>query len=127
MQSFVRDLNRFYLSEPAFYDNDDSAESFRWTVPSDKKQNVFAFERISKAGERVLCVFNLSPVSRSGYKIGVPKKGAYKAVLDSENKEYGGARGETRVTAVKGESHGYPYHLTLEIAAYSAVYYKIIP
>ena len=127
MQTFVRDLNRFYASEPAFYDHDTSPESFRWAVVDDNTQNIFAFTRISAEGERILCVFNMSPVSRAGYNIGVPEKGTYKAVLDSENKKYGGERGAFRVSAVKGESHGEPYHVTLDIAAYSAVYFKFIP
>jgi len=127
MQTFVRDLNRFYLSEPAFYDHDSSPESFRWTVVDDRAQNVFAFTRISAEGDRVLCVFNLSPVARGGYVVGVPEKGQYRAVLDSENEKYGGRRGAFRVSASKGASHGEPYHITLDIAAYSAVYFKSIP
>ena len=127
MQTFVRDLNRFYASEPAFYDHDTSPESFRWAVVDDNTQNIFAFTRISAEGERILCVFNMSPVARAGYNIGVPEKGTYRAVLDSENKKYGGERGAFRVSAVKGESHGEPYHVTLDIAAYSAVYFKFIP
>ena len=124
MQTYVRDLNRFYKEEGAFFDNDTSPESFRWTVVDDNTQNIFAFQRISKEGERVLCVFNMSPVTRKDYCIGVPEKGSYKAVFDSENKKYGGTRGAFRASASKGEYHGEPYHLTLDIPAYSAVYFK---
>ena len=84
MQVYVRDLTRFYAAEPAFYDGDDSESSFRRVALDDAVQNVFAFERISARGERVLCVFNLSPATRAGYRIGVPEKGVYKAVSDSE-------------------------------------------
>ena len=124
MQTYVRDLNRFYKEEGAFFDNDTSPESFRWTVVDDNTQNIFAFQRISKEGERVLCVFNMSPVTRKDYCVGVPEKGSYKAVFDSENKKYGGTRGAFRASASKGEYHGEPYHLTLDIPAYSAVYFK---
>ena len=124
MQTYVRDLNRFYKEEPAFFDHDTSPESFRWTVVDDNTQNIFAFTRISEEGERVLCVFNMSPVTRKGYCIGVPEKGSYKAVFDSESKKYGGPRGAFRASATKGASHGEPYHLTLDIPAYSAVYFK---
>ena len=124
MQTYVRDLNRFYKEEAAFFDNDTSPESFRWTVVDDNTQNIFAFQRISKEGDRVLCVFNMSPVTRKGYCIGVPEKGSYKAVFDSENKKYGGTRGAFRKSATKGGYHGEPYHLTLDIPAYSAVYFK---
>ena len=124
MQTYVRDLNRFYKEEAAFFDYDTSPESFRWTVVDDNTQNVFAFVRVSKEGERVLCVFNMSPVTRCGYCIGVSEKGSYKAVFDSESKKYGGPRGAFRVSATKGSYHGEPYHLTLDIPAYSAVYFK---
>ena len=66
----------------------------------------------------------MSPVTRKDYCIGVPEKGSYKAVFDSENKKYGGTRGAFRASASKGEYHGEPYHLTLDIPAYSAVYFK---
>lgn len=127
MQTYVRDLNHFYKAEPAFYDHDTSPESFRWTVVDDNTQNIFAFVRISEEGERVLCVFNMSPVAREGYCIGVSERGSYKAVFDSENKKYGGTRGAYRVSATKGGYHGEPYHITLDIPAYSAVYFKKSP
>ena len=127
MQTYVRDLNCFYRAEAAFFDHDTSPESFRWTVVDDNTQNIFAFTRISAEGERVLCVFNMSPVARGGYSLGVPEKGVYKAVFDSENKKYGGTRGAYRVTAQKGPSHGEPYHITMDIPAYSAVYFKKNP
>lgn len=47
MQVYVRDLTRFYVAEPAFYDGDDSESSFRRVAVDDAAQNVFAFERIS--------------------------------------------------------------------------------
>ena len=124
MQTYVKALNGFYKSEPAFFDHDTSPESFRWSVVDDNTQNIFAFSRISAEGEEVLCVFNMSPVTRTGYWIGVETKCRYKAVFDSENKKFGGPRGAFGVSAQKGEAHGKKYHITLDIPAYSAVYFK---
>jgi len=124
MQTYVKELNAFYKTERAFFDHDTSPESFRWAVVDDNTQNIFAFSRISAEGEEVLCVFNMSPVTRGGYWIGVETKGRYKAVFDSENKKFGGPRGAFGVSATKGECHGKPYHIVLDIPAYSAVYFK---
>lgn len=126
MKDYVKDLNMLYKSEPALYNNDSVPQSFKWLVADDNKQNVLAFMRISNEGEYVIAVANFSPVSRSGYKIGVPDRLSYKAILDTECVKYGGYRAaEWKCRGQKGEMHGMPYHIDIDIPANSIVYLKL--
>ncbi len=54
--------------------------------------------------------------------MGVPEKRAYKVVLNSDDKKYGGESDKMSFTAQKGEMHGYPYHIEMTIPGNSVMY-----
>jgi 1,4-alpha-glucan branching enzyme len=91
IQSLVRDLNRAYRAEPALWSQDFTGEGFRWLEPNDAAANVVAFVRASPSFERVLvCVVNNSPVVREGYRIGLPRGGRWRELLNTDSRRYGG-------------------------------------
>jgi 1,4-alpha-glucan branching enzyme len=96
IQSLVRDLNRIYRGEPALWEIDSDPSGFWWLEPNDADSNVLAFARASKpdgAGERRMIVFaaNLSPVPRSGYRLGLPRACRWKEALNTDSTFYGGS------------------------------------
>jgi 1,4-alpha-glucan branching enzyme len=92
IQSLVRDLNRLYRDEPALWEVDSDPSGFWWLEPNDADNNVIAFARASRDGERVV-VFaaNLSPVPRYGYRLGVPKPCRWKEAINTDSTYYGGS------------------------------------
>ena len=91
VQALVRDLNRAYVDEPALWEVDFSHEGFLWIEPNAANENVLAFARLSDEGERVLvCVSNLSPVVREGFRVGLPRVGRWREVLNTDSRFYGG-------------------------------------
>src|SRR5206468_9587804 len=81
----IRDLNARYRAEPALFDLDGDSNGFQWIKADAADENVFAFVRWSKDRKRHLaCVANLSPVPRHGYRVGLPKAGAYAEILNSD-------------------------------------------
>jgi 1,4-alpha-glucan branching enzyme len=92
IQALVRDLNRIYREEPALYELDSDPAGFWWLEPNDADRNVLAFARGSRDGERVL-VFaaNLSPVPRSGYRLGLPRAGRWREAINTDSTFYGGS------------------------------------
>jgi len=92
IQSLVRDLNRLYRDEPALWEVDSDPSGFWWLEPNDADNNVMAFARASRDGERVV-VFaaNLSPVPRYGYRLGVPKPCRWKEAINTDSTYYGGS------------------------------------
>ncbi len=88
----VRDLNRIYQSEPAFFETDNEPGGFEWLSLDDQDAGVIAFWRRDLAGKRhVMVVGHYTPVTRSGYRLGVPFAGFWKEIFNSDATEYGGS------------------------------------
>ncbi len=126
LQSYVRDLNKFYLETPAMWQVDYSWEGFQWIVPDDNQQSVIAFLRRDAQGKMVLIVCNFNPVLREGYAMGVPNPGSYKEILNSDDAKYGGS-GVTNgtVRSKKGAMHGFEQHITLTLPPLSTMYFSV--
>ena len=125
LQKFVKDLNAFYLENPALWQLDCSQDGFKWIVVDDFKQNIISFIRKAANGEYVICVVNFSPVKRNKYVMGVPENLPYKTELISSLKKYGGdeARRPT-FKATEKPSHGYPCSIKLNIPANTVMFLK---
>jgi 1,4-alpha-glucan branching enzyme len=96
IQSLVRDLNRIYREEPALWEIDSDPSGFWWLEPNDADSNVLAFARASKPdanGDRRMIVFaaNLSPIPRTGYRLGLPRACRWKETLNTDSTFYGGS------------------------------------
>jgi 1,4-alpha-glucan branching enzyme len=91
IQSLVRDLNKLYRSEPALYELDSDPAGFWWLEPNDADNNVLAFARQSRGGERVVVfIANLSPVPREHYRLGLPRSARWREALNTDSAYYGG-------------------------------------
>lgn len=126
MKKYVRDLNKFYLKNSPLWEIDYSWEGFSWIANDDNAQSIISFRRIDSSGREIICVCNFVPVSRSGYRIGVPAPGVYKTVFSSDDEKYGGSglvNSEYISEAVP--MHGLPFSLEIDIPALSVTYYKV--
>ena len=91
LQSLVRDLNRLYRNEPVFSRGDLNHETFRWLNCTDGDNSVISFLRLDPTGQTMfLIVGNFTPVKRSGYRVGVPHRGYWAEVLNTNSSYYGG-------------------------------------
>ena len=92
VQKLVQELNRLYRSEPALWEKDFESEGFQWIQGADADSNVAAFLRRSADQSRVIaCVANLSPLPRPGYRLGLPKNGWWREVLNSDAEYFAGS------------------------------------
>jgi len=87
----VGELNRVYRQEIALHERDFTPDGFEWCDFSDWEKSVVSFVRKSASGDRVLAVFNFTPVPRLHYRIPVPCGGYWREILNSDAKEYGGS------------------------------------
>ncbi|QGG97147.1 1,4-alpha-glucan branching protein GlgB [Actinomarinicola tropica] len=86
------DLNGAYRSFPSLHQKDCDADGFRWVEASDTDNDVLAFLRLGEEGEDpVLAVFNLTPVVRDNYRLGVPRAGYWREVVNTDAEMYGGS------------------------------------
>jgi 1,4-alpha-glucan branching enzyme len=92
VQSLVRDLNHAYRTVPALHARDCEYEGFRWVVADDADQSIFAWLRFGGPDDApVLCISNFTPVPRSAYRIGLPKAGQWREIINSDAEQYGGS------------------------------------
>ncbi len=92
VQALVRDLNRHYRAEPALWEVDFEPAGFRWLEPNDADANVVAFARLAAGGTRaVVCACNFSPVPRYRYRVGLPRGGLWKELVNTDSELYGGS------------------------------------
>lgn len=89
-ERFMTDLGRLYLEHPALWELDPSPEGFSWIDCNDSEASVISYIRHGRE-KHLVCVFNLTPVPRHNYRIGVPEKGSYREQINSDSIYYGGS------------------------------------
>ena len=126
LQNYFKKINEFYKANPAFWQIDYSWEGFSWISSDDKDNSVIAFRRIDEKGKEIIVVCNFTNVERCDYRIGIPKKGAYKIAFNSDDVEFGG-EGKGNKGKLKTESinmHGFEQSISLDLPPMSAIYIK---
>jgi 1,4-alpha-glucan branching enzyme len=92
LQMLVSDINRVYVKEPAFWEKDFEPQGFAWIDFQDANGSIISFVRMGKRPEDLLLVVcNFTPIFRPNYRVGVPREGYYREVLNTDAKDYGGA------------------------------------
>jgi 1,4-alpha-glucan branching enzyme len=91
LQRFVEDLNRLYRAEAALWEGDYDVGGFYWIDCADQHNSVLSFARQNpdRTSELVI-IMNLTPVPRYGYRVGLPRPGAWREVLNTDAAIYGG-------------------------------------
>lgn len=97
VQAAVRDLNRIYRAEPALHKYDNDPRGFQWLLLDAVDEQVFAWLRRGDPDDpHVVVVLNLTPVERTGFRIGFPVAGRWLEKFNSDSAAYGGGnRGNT--------------------------------
>lgn len=124
----ITDLNKIYKNEKSLHLDCDPA-GFEWIDNIDYAQSVLSFLRKGRNEEKMLCVFNFTPVPRDDYWIGVPKGGRWEVVLNSDYTGYGGCgyKGQAEAEAVPAFQHGRPFALKLNLPPLGGVLLKWNP
>ena len=91
IQTLVRDLNHAYANTPALYERDTEASGFKWLVDGDVENSVFAFARMGDQGGLAVAVCNFTPLPRTNYRIGVPRPGFYREMVNTDAAPYAGS------------------------------------
>jgi hypothetical protein len=92
LQRLVEDLNKLYLAEPALWKSDYDLDGFHWIDNSDHANSVLSFLRQDPEHFHELVVIaNLTPVPRPQYRVGLPRPGQWRELLNSDAAVYGGS------------------------------------
>ncbi|NLY19934.1 MAG: 1,4-alpha-glucan branching protein GlgB [Tissierellia bacterium] len=126
LSNYVGELNKFYIDNAEFYDIDTNYDGFEWIEHDNGNESILIFERINKAGDKIICVFNFTPVERLNYPVGVDSEGIYRTLLSSDRKRYGGNTERVKTYRTKDEAfHGRNHGIRVDIPPLSAMFIKL--
>ncbi len=92
LQQFVADLNKLYRTAPGLWQSDYDHGGFYWIDCTDRDNSVLSFVRQTADGAHPLAVIlNLTPVLREKYRVGLPRAGKWREILNSDAAIYGGS------------------------------------
>ncbi|WP_028509661.1 1,4-alpha-glucan branching protein GlgB [Ruminococcus sp. NK3A76] len=123
-QKFSKNLNKFYLEHPQFWEDDFSWEGFSWIANDDYKQSIIIFRRFDNKKNEIITVCNFVPVERRSYCFGVPYKGSYTEVFNSTSPDGSPVTNGT-VKSVDTPMHGFEQSVCVDIPAFSVMYFTV--
>jgi len=130
-QRVVTDLNHLYLAESTLAAHDDDPAGFQWINCNDGDNSIISFLRCAPDGSgpwyAVVC--NFTPVKRADYRIGLPRAGKWKEIMNTDSAFYGGA-GEGNLGGVETEPQPWDqreHSAVVLVPGYSTVVFKWEP
>jgi len=129
VQSLLRELNRIYRKHECLWEADGEPAGFAWIDVDNAAQNVIAFRRISPStGAEIVCVYNFSAVTIESYRLGLPRAGKYKQLLNTGSEQFGGAdKGSAkRITAEATPHHGLEYSVVIALPPLAGLWFEVL-
>jgi 1,4-alpha-glucan branching enzyme len=127
VRSLVRDLNSLYRSEPALYAHDFNPDSFGWINSNDSMQSAFSFLRKNPESEDTYAIVgHYAADTKTEYRLGLPKSGSWKELINSNSSNYGGTnignKGKIEAEAVPCD--GYEFSAVISLPPLSTTIFK---
>jgi len=129
MHQYMQDLNHYYLQNKALWELDHHPNGFTWIDADNNEQSIIIFTRNGvRSSDRLIILCNFTPAYYMNYKIGVPAKGTYQEVFNSDWLCYGGSgkrtKGKRQARAIP--YHNQPYYIPITVPPLAIVILKQI-
>lgn len=130
MQVFTSHMNAFYKDHKSLWQIDDSYDGIEIIDADNRAESVLSFIRKDDKGDKgdiLVCVFNLTPVERKDFTIGLPVDGIYEEVLNTEMEEFGGVwkEGNPDTRTQKAKWKDYENTLSFTLPALGASIWRV--
>lgn len=124
-KKYIEELNNIYYKEKTLWEIDTKYDGFNWLDVDNKDESILVFERIGEE-EKIICIYNFTPVKRYEYPIGVDEEGTYSVVINSSMEKYGGEikRNKPYKTS-KEKIHSKNYSIRVDIEPLGAMMLKL--
>lgn len=131
LNEYFRELLHIYRKYPAMYEQDSDWNGFEWINADDADRSIYSFVRKSKNGKNsLLFVYNMTPVARDDYRVGVPKKGTYHLLLNSNEARFAGTEADksrpASYKAVKSECDGREYSISYPLPPFGVAVFRVM-
>jgi len=88
----VKALNHLYREQPALYEKAFEPAGFEWLDGGNANDSVLIYIRKgNEPSNDLVVVLNLTPLPHSGYRVGVPSKGKWEEIFNSDAKKFWGS------------------------------------
>ena len=128
MQAYSKALNRFYCENKAFWQVDFDWNGFQWIDCNDNENSIVSFIRKAEdSNDFIIAVCNFTPEVRHDYRIGVPSKGSYTEVFNSDDEAFGGS-GVKNAGAIASQDipwHNREQSIALTVPPLATVYLRL--
>ena len=127
MSHFTSQLNHFYKEHKELWEIDDSFDGLEIIDADNRDQSVLSMIRKNRKGDLLVCVFNMAPVERKDFTIGVPISAVYEEIWNTELEEWGGVWKEHNPTVQSQDGlwKDYEQTLTFTLPALGASIWKV--
>ncbi|HEV7798206.1 MAG TPA: 1,4-alpha-glucan branching protein GlgB [Pyrinomonadaceae bacterium] len=132
VQNLIRDLNRIYQKKSSLWEADSEPAGFQWIDANNASENIISFIRkplstgSPSTGRELICVGNFAPVLRENHQLGLPRKGTYRLIANTDAEIYGGS-GVEMPKSIKAEAkpiHGQPYSALVTLPPLATLWYE---
>ncbi|QHT68877.1 1,4-alpha-glucan branching protein GlgB [Rhodocytophaga rosea] len=127
MKSLMSALNTIYKEEGALYEYNFEESGFEWIDINDSENSVICWLRKGKAEkDQIVVIANFTPVPRENYRVGVPKKGFYAQILNTDAEIFGGSGiGNLPVAeSLPAPAHGRENSIAVNLPPLGIMYFK---
>lgn len=126
LQTYTRELNLLYSSNKSLWQIDNTWDGFEWINEKDCCNSILSFLRRGKHKvEYIIVVCNFTTVHHENYVLGVPSRGVYNVILNSESIKFGGTC--TQYLSYKADkipANGKQYSILLDLPPLATIYLK---
>ncbi|HEV7474860.1 MAG TPA: 1,4-alpha-glucan branching protein GlgB [Pyrinomonadaceae bacterium] len=149
LRNLIRDLNGVYQKKNSLWEVDGEPEGFEWIDANNAAENIVSFIRRSRLldqsssteqspttksstikssskSRELICVGNFAPVQRENHQLGLPRKGTYRLIVNTDAEDYGGS-GVELPKSIKAEAkpiHGQPYSAVVTLPPLATLWFE---
>jgi 1,4-alpha-glucan branching enzyme len=123
----VKALNHLYREQPALYEKAFDGSGFEWIDGGNANDSILAYVRKGyETSNDLLIVLNLTPITHHGYRIGVPSRGKWAEIFNSDVQKFWGS-GVENTEPVNSENvnwHGRENSISISIPPLGAAVFR---
>ncbi len=133
VRQLVRDLNAIYKKKQSLWEMDGEPTGFEWIDANNASENIVSFIRRSSSGEQtrstgrdLICACNFAPVLRENHRLGLPRKGTYRLIANTDGEVYGGSgvKLPKSLKAIEEPIHGQPYSASITLPPLATLWFE---
>jgi 1,4-alpha-glucan branching enzyme len=118
LNSYVKELIRFYKRTASLFELDHLHAGFEWIDVDNCDQSIFSFIRKGKKeNDFTVMICNFTGVSYRDYKVGVPDEEEYREIFNSDDEKFGGTGlvNKKKILSLHEPFHGRPSRVQVNI------------